>query len=341
MSDADTPKKKRTLERKCEGKDVQAVQRALQAGLRAKGQKTVLSVTGTFGEGTETDVATWQRCNGIDASGSMGQPTLDSLWPYFDDYGVSLYYRAKLGKPTKLGEPIKKGAKGDRVRAAQQAFWRMLGSDTSNARNSVFGDGLQDDLRLFAKRTDQDISTDRISQGTWDCVWAFMDEYAMNLANAAAKDDSGASSTGAIRSNLVNLAEDYVRHSGDYLQNRPYDRGKLVDNPQMRGDCSGSIHRLFQLAGGPDPSGNGFNGAGYTGTMQSRGKEINLSESAMVAGDCLFYGDQGGGVAAHVELYLGSGRQFGFGGTPPTMHSFAGYWRSGLRHDIGARRYFG
>lgn len=338
-TEAQSPKKKRTLERKCEGKDVEAVQRALQAGLKAKGQKSVLDVTGTYGEGTEKDVATFQRASGIEGSGTMGQPTLDALWPYFDGYGVSLYYRAKLGKPTKLGDPIREGAKGDRVRAAQQAFWRMLGDDTSNARNSVFGDGLQDDIRLFAKRTDQDIATDQITQGTWDCIWAFMDEYAMDLAKDA-EADSGADSPGAIRSNLVNLAETYVRHGGSYSQKRPYERGPLVANPNMEGDCSGSIHRLFQQAGGPDPSGNGFDGSGYTGTMQGSGKKIALNESAMLAGDCTFYGDQGGGASSHVAMYLGSGRLFTFGSNPPTITSFGGYWRSGLRGDIGARRYF-
>ena len=107
----------------------------------------------------------------------------------------------------------------------------------------------------------------------------------------------------------------------------------------MRGDCSGSIHRLFQQADGPDPSGNNFNGTGYTGTMQTRGKKISFD--AMVPGDCCFYGDQGGGVAAHVVMFIGSGRIFTFGGDPPTITSFSSYWTSGRRSDVGARRYFG
>jgi cell wall-associated NlpC family hydrolase len=331
------PKKKRTLSEGCSGKDVQAVQRALVKGLAAKGQPSVLAVTGTFGEGTRTDLVTFQRCHGIDASGEMGQPTLGALWAYVDDYGTSLYLRAKLGQPTQLPGPLKLGAKGDRVRAAQQAFWRMLGGQTQNIRNSVFGAGLQGDVGFFAGLTDQDLASDQISQGTWECVWGFMDEYAMQLARGATNADAGSRSPGAVRSNLITLAEDYVATQNTYLQNRPYDRGAL--DPVLRGDCSGSIHRLYQQAGGPDPSGNDFDGSGYTGTMQTRGEEVSLSESLMLAGDCTFYGDQGGGVAAHVAMYLGSGRLYTFGDDPATITSFGGYWRSGLRSDIGARRY--
>jgi len=332
------PKKKRTLNQGCSGKDVQAVQRALQAGLRAKNQKTVLAVTGTFGSGTTTDMETFQRCHGIGASGEMGQPTLNALWQYMDDYGTSLYLRATLGQPTQLGSPIQKGAKGDRVRAAQQALWRCMGGQTQNIRNSVFGDGLQGDIGWFATLTDQQITTTQISQNVWNQIWAFMDEYAMSLAQKSASSSSGPSSPGAIRSNLVSLAEDYVALQNTYVQNRPYDRGPLV--AVLRGDCSGSIHRLFQQAGGPDPSGNNFNGSGYTGTMYTRGSKQALNGSSMLAGDCTFYGDQGGGVPAHVAMYLGSDRLYTFGSNPATITSFSTYWRSGLRGDVGARRYF-
>jgi cell wall-associated NlpC family hydrolase len=331
------PKKKRTLSAGCSGKDVQAVQRALQAALKAKGQKTVLSPTGTFDDGTTADMQTFQKSHGIGASGEMGQPTLSALWDYVDDYGTSLYLRAKLGQPTKLASPIGYGAKGDRVRAAQQAFWRAFGSQTQNIRNSVFGAGLQGDIGWFATLTDQSLNTKQISQGTWECLWAFMDDYAMSLAEKSASADSGSKSDSAVRSNLVSLAEDYVALQNTYLQNRPYDRGPL--QAVLRGDCSGSIHRLYQQAGGPDPSGNGFNGSGYTGSMQSRGSKVALSTSAMSAGDCTFYGDQGDGVAQHVAMYLGSDRLFTFGSNPATITSFSSYWRSGLRSDIGARRY--
>lgn len=335
------PKKKRTLQLGCSGKDVQAVQRALQKGLKAKSQKTVLAPTGTYGDGTVTDCQTFQKCHGIQASGSMGQPTLDALWPYVDAYGTSLYLRAKLGQPTQLGSPIKKGAKGDRVRAAQQAFWRMRGADCQNARNGTFGDGLQKDIQFFAKATDQKISTDQISQGTWECIWAFMDAYAMNLAEAAAEQNSGPSSADAIRSALVTWAEWYVATGGGYAQVRPYQRDNPPKSP-LRNDCSGSIHHLMLLAGGPDPSGLDFNGSGYTGTMQSRGERIDLAGAPgnLRAGDCIFYGNQGGGVSSHVEMFLDTNRQFGFGSTPPTIHTYTSYRTYDRRADIGARRYF-
>jgi len=340
MSRIASPKKKRTLKHGTSGKDVQAVQRALQAGLRATGLQTVLAVTGNFGDGTKTDMQTWQRISGIEASGEMGQPTLDTLWPHTDDYGTSLYLRAKLGEPTHLANgTIRKGAKGDQVRAFQQACWRMLGGDSQNARNSVFGDGLQRDIQLFAKLTDQKISTDQITQGTWECCWAFMDDYAMGLARKAASSDSGSSSPSAIRSNLVTLAETYAGTRASYTQKRPYDQGALA--PVLYNDCSSSTMRMFKLAGAPDPSGRGYNGYGYTGDMQTRGTRISLDQSALQPGDCIFYGDQGGGVSQHVVFYVGSGRVFTFGGDPPTITSYSSYWTSGRRTDIGARRYFG
>lgn len=52
--------------------------------------------------------------------------------------------------------------------------------------------------------------------------------------------------------------------------------------------------------------------AGYTGTMQNHGKRVfkgrpRFATARMMVGDAVFYGDQGGGIAAHVAIYIGNG----------------------------------
>ena len=86
----------------------------------------------------------------------------------------------------------------------------------------------------------------------------------------------------------------------------------------MRTDCSGSsTHVLFMAGCKNDPHGRGWDGQGYTGTMHQRGNRISLS-SKLLPGDCVFYGNQGGGVPSHVVIVIGPGdRALNFGRTRP------------------------
>lgn len=52
--------------------------------------------------------------------------------------------------------------------------------------------------------------------------------------------------------------------------------------------------------------------AGYTGTMQKGGKAVH-SKANLKVGDCIFYGDQGGGITEHVAVYIGGGKVFSHG----------------------------
>jgi hypothetical protein len=52
--------------------------------------------------------------------------------------------------------------------------------------------------------------------------------------------------------------------------------------------------------------------AGYTGTMQGGGKQVK-HDSNLLIGDCVFYGDQGGGISEHVAVYIGGGKVFSHG----------------------------
>lgn len=52
--------------------------------------------------------------------------------------------------------------------------------------------------------------------------------------------------------------------------------------------------------------------AGYTGTMYTRGKAVQ-HDSSIKVGDCIFYGDQGGGIPSHVAMAIGGGLVFSHG----------------------------
>lgn len=329
---SDEPKIKRGLSMNEIGQDVLAVQRAVTQALTQHGMKSINAQNGVYGDNSVLDVASWQHIAGIPATGRVGQPTLDSLWPYFDAYGESLYFKAKIGKPAALpAGKLVTGMQGDRVRAAQQMLWRALGIESQNLRNGVYGDGVEADVRIFQGIADLPVTHgDKIDLNLWAMLWGFGDAYAQDLAQDA--PSVGA----AIRSTLITLAEQYVRFGGQYTQSRPYQHSRPLVAP-LYNDCSGSIHALYYAAYGPDPSDRGFDGYGYTGTMQEQGTRYGFDE--VKAGDCVFYGVQAGGIAAHVAMILDGGRLFTFGHTPPTITMFADYWRNARRSDIGARRY--
>jgi cell wall-associated NlpC family hydrolase len=91
-----------------------------------------------------------------------------------------------------------------------------------------------------------------------------------------------------------------------------------------------------------DPHRRNYDGQGYTGTMYTNGKRIGLGNlKDLRPGDCVFYGNQGGGIPSHVVIVIGPGdRALNFGSNPPHFVNIGTYWRSNLRTDVGARRYF-
>lgn len=328
------PQKKRGLAGNERGKDVQAVQRAVGIALEQHRAYSQNARNGVYGEGTLADVRAWQRKVGIEPTGKLGQPTLGSLWPYFDAFGQALYFRARIGEAPELPQgQLRHGQEGPRVRALQQMLWRALGSDAQNIRNGVYGDGVSADVRRFARVAGVDVGAGRaVNQALWEMLFGFGDDYARAMAR-------GAPGAGLVLcSNLITFAELYVAASGTYLQARPYQRDVPMRKP-LRNDCSGSVHHLHRLAGGPDPSGRLFDGYGYTGTMQARGVRRDVAAPAHSPGTCFFYGGARGRVASHVAMLLDQGRLFTFGHTPPTITEFAAYWREGLRYDVGGRIY--
>lgn len=108
------------------------------------------------------------------------------------------------------------------------------------------------------------------------------------------------------------------RHHGVYAQERPIPH-RWYDG--IRTDCSGSVTIDYELGGGPDPNGLGFNGEGYTGTMIYHGARVTVPRMS----DLVFYGNQGGGIPEHVVIAGGNGLCVTFGQNPGPVVANVGY----------------
>jgi hypothetical protein len=84
-----------------------------------------------------------------------------------------------------------------------------------------------------------------------------------------------------------------------YQQRRPIDGLKRRHKLPLNIDCSGFVTLCYKWAGAPDPNGNGYNGSGYTGTLEAHMRHI--PKSRVQPGDlCLWKGK-------HVSLVVRGG----------------------------------
>jgi cell wall-associated NlpC family hydrolase len=81
-----------------------------------------------------------------------------------------------------------------------------------------------------------------------------------------------------------------------YQQSRPIDGLREPKKLPLNTDCSGFATDCYKWAGGPDPCGNGFSGAGWTGDMLHAGSHIHQSQ--IQPGDLLVFG----GAPAHQHV---------------------------------------
>jgi len=346
MAKLSAPALQRQLGVGCKGGDVLAVQRAVYVSLSRHNSKGTNARNGEYGPKTQHDVKTLQKILKLGSSGNVGLNTLLALWNQdnafdagaFDDYGVQLLYRVKLGHPTDIPTGgIKKGNNGPRVRAAQRMLWRALGAESRNARNGVFGKRTAGDMhRYYTRANYPDRNPEVITQDDWNRLWGFADDRAKELARSAKVTSPGE----IVRQHIRSWGEWYVQNRShiSYAQIRPYPKTARLP---MRTDCSGSATHILYMSGCPnDPHGRNWDGQGFTGTMYQHGNRIPLS-SQLLPGDCVFYGNQGGGVPSHTVIVIGPGdRAMTFGHWPPMFVNISSYWRSNVRSDVGARRYF-
>jgi hypothetical protein len=89
------------------GRDVTAIKRGLWKVESEFFPRPAKGFNDIYNLRTENAVKTFQRIEGIPASGAVGQPTLDALWPYMDMYARYMYrtYRPPKPKPPPLIEP--------------------------------------------------------------------------------------------------------------------------------------------------------------------------------------------------------------------------------------------
>ncbi len=119
-------------------------------------------------------------------------------------------------------------------------------------------------------------------------------------------------SGGTARERIVEAAKWGLAHKSNfvYKEVRPMPNS-LFGKPPIVTDCSGFATLCYKAAGVKDPNGSGYNGQGYTGTLQSHGSKTNNPQP----GDLVFYypGQGAGGTAGHVGVYIGEGKVIDFG----------------------------
>jgi len=135
---------------------------------------------------------------------------------------------------------------------------------------------------------------------------------------------------------LVNAAND-IGYS--QTSSRPMQLLGPGDCPR-HADCSSSVTTIYHAAGFEDPNGRDYDGAGYTGTLVSHGRPVQLSEIQPC--DLVFYGSASprpgfsAGAPTHVGMVMDrKGAIFTFGSDPgPSFRKIS--YRNDL-HSI--RRY--
>lgn len=227
-------------------------------------------------------------------------------------------YPPTIPKATRPLPPLPRGtiALGEtsrHARAAKLALTRALGPDATNVPGHTFGRRARADTVAF-----QGLARLEVDGIVGPATWSRLGDW---LGDDARRYVDPTEPLGP-RERVVAQALWWVRNAPliRYQQRRPMDPLRVV--PRV-GDCSESATLCYKWAGLPDPNGNGYNGAGYTGTLIGNGRRIAIS--AARPADLIFYGRMG--WPTHVAVYLGDGQIMSFGATPPRLWSTP-YYRS-------------
>jgi hypothetical protein len=107
---------------------------------------------------------------------------------------------------------------------------------------------------------------------------------------------------GSLRTKIVAQGKWGVAHKAQihYRQSRPIDGINRPHKLPLYTDCSGFVTLCYKWAGAPDPNGNGYNGSGYTGTLEAHMRHIPHSQ--LRPGDLLLW------KGKHVSLVIAAGR---------------------------------
>lgn len=95
----------------------------------------------------------------------------------------------------------------------------------------------------------------------------------------------------AISDEIVKVARWGVAHEPDihYAEVRPIPVHVKPESLPLTTDCSGFVTLCYLWGGARDPNGNGYSGAGFTGTLLTHGRRIRKLRNAL-PGDLIIYG---------------------------------------------------
>jgi hypothetical protein len=91
----------------------------------------------------------------------------------------------------------------------------------------------------------------------------------------------------------------------EYSETRPMPESLFSGTLPIKIDCSGYVTLCYKSAGLPDPNGLGYNGSGFTGTLESHGRSTTNPQP----GDLAFWSGPD-----HVAVYVGGGKVISMGG---------------------------
>lgn len=299
-----------------EAPDVMAAQRGLWRMLDADAQNTR---SGTYGEGTQHDVALARRRLHLPGrTTEIGADLWTALQDSFDAAAWTLASRkpsaVKRATPTCKRLPLSKGMRGADVQAAQRALWRALAAESRNGRTGTYGDQTVADVAAFRRRygVNPDDPGKSIGLELWNVLTRWMDDGAVSLARQAPPPPPPVPAKLPGWQDVADAAWWGYQNRGrfKYAQVRPM--AQLHDPPLVYTDCSGFYTACCQAAGVPNPnrSDGVYDRYGYTGTLQSHGRWTRTPRP----GDVALYG--AGGVSTHAAVYLGDGTVVSFGHDP-------------------------
>lgn len=215
-------------------------------------------------------------------------------------------------QPPAARRVLHSGDTGKDVLAAQRALkkgLKVLGLTATNRATGLYGKGTLADVLRFQNRKGITPSG-RVGTLTWVALDPYLDAYGKLLLAPKPKPPTAPGIRVAHEAQV--LAAMAPRH---YTQTRPY-AGTVALWRTQGGDCSGTSILIYKEAGCPDPNGTGYDGSGYTGSLDKQGVHVEPAQTA--PGDLCFYGP---GSSEHVTVAIGGGMCVSHGseGGPRTL----------------------
>jgi hypothetical protein len=320
-----------------EGPPIGAMQNALYSAIGSEDEQAVNARNAAYGSNTALDLLNLGELKHmpIPADGrGCSYLAWQLLLKYMNDAN-----RQNAGKALRTDVPAGQwiyhyGDEGPPIEAMQAALASILGpGSTTNARNGKWGGKTSDDLIRARGKGDltpvgDGASVDKL---TWDWLYSYMNDTYRAMCTEPLTKDSTAGEDGTAQdvANSARAAYDRLRGIWVYRQYRPMADDLWSEFAEDHSDCSSFATLCYKDAGCPDPNGRGYDGYGYTGSLQGRGKVCNPKPGALA-----FYGTSWQNTT-HVAVCDTASSVISFGSTPITRYGVVAY-----RSDyVGCREY--